>query len=755
MSSGNWGNRKPWGGRGRGGFGGRDRGSRGGVNKNYRGHNFGSNRGFRGGRQNDYGGRGPPQPFQNYAKTPRDTPGKRLSEEEIGVTEYINDHEGFLGVIKSRYSDFQVSEINLKGEIAKLTNTKPPQPPVDKDVEQDEDLLLNKYNVEILPMDEWDRINKLAVSEASSEKVEIDVTGMSKEHRTKIHDAVKKAFGDSIVGSTVGDGDKKLVRFERYRKGVRIDNRVKWVWGGEHVHFILHKENCDTMDAAQRLAERLRMNLRPSCLGYAGTKDRRAKTSQWFSARKIDPRRLAGAARDLRDIHIGNFSFSDTHLKLGMLKGNRFRIALRNVTAADDSVERACQLLSDSGFINYYGLQRFGTRADTPTYEIGKSMLKGEFQEAINGILRPRPGPLQYALEQYREHGAGAALAAGIRSHNSIELRLLKALASQPKDLLGALNKLARNTRLLYIHSYQSMVWNRAVSERIKRFGLKPAAGDLVPLTEVDDDIDEDSDEETPDDQEGVETQDGGDIQDGGNIQDGGGIQGGDPTEPSTEEKQSEKNTGMQKEPVKFPVKILTQEDVDSGQFSILDIIMPLPGYFIDYPPNMVDFYEELLKKDGLTLELKNKIKSLSMSGAYRRLVTRPIDMSWSFVRYNSPTEDLILSDMDEIRGVTLKETPDGQYKALLLSMSLPASCYATMALRELLKVDTSGDNQALQNNYHKKSDATETTDAKGNEASEKLEESDNGNEGEKENGAKRKLDSEDSDAKRAKQGEE
>lgn len=310
-------------------------------------------------------------------------PGKRLSEEEIGVTEYINDHEGFLGVIKSRYSDFQVSEINLNGEIAKLTNTKPPQPPVDKDIEQDEDLLLNKYNVEILPMDEWDRINKLAMSEASSEKVEIDVTGMSKEQRTKIHDAVKKAFGNSIVGSTIGEGDKKLVRFERYRKGVRIDNRVKWVWGGEHVHFILHKENCDTMDAAQRLAERLRMNLRPSCLGYAGTKDRRAKTSQWFSARRLDPRRLAVAARDLRDIHIGNYTFSDTHLKLGMLKGNRFRIALRNVTAPEDSVEKACQLLKDNGFINYYGLQRFGTRADTPTYEIGKSMLKGVDRKSV------------------------------------------------------------------------------------------------------------------------------------------------------------------------------------------------------------------------------------------------------------------------------------------------------------------------------------------------------------------------------------
>lgn len=49
--------------------------------------------------------------------------------------------------------------------------------------------------------------------------MQIDVTGMSKEQRTKIHDAVKKAFGDSIVGSTVNVDNKKFVRFEKFRKG--------------------------------------------------------------------------------------------------------------------------------------------------------------------------------------------------------------------------------------------------------------------------------------------------------------------------------------------------------------------------------------------------------------------------------------------------------------------------------------------------------------------------------------------------------
>lgn len=58
-------------------------------------------------------------------------------------------------------------------------------------------------------------------------------------------------------------------------------------------------------------------------LGYAGTKDRRAKTSQWFSMRKVDPRKIVAACQDLREIHVGNFTFSPKHIKLGMLKGNR------------------------------------------------------------------------------------------------------------------------------------------------------------------------------------------------------------------------------------------------------------------------------------------------------------------------------------------------------------------------------------------------------------------------------------------------
>lgn len=36
---------------------------------------------------------------------------------------------GFTGVIKHRISDFQVNEIDLDGNVAKLTDTKAPPPP--------------------------------------------------------------------------------------------------------------------------------------------------------------------------------------------------------------------------------------------------------------------------------------------------------------------------------------------------------------------------------------------------------------------------------------------------------------------------------------------------------------------------------------------------------------------------------------------------------------------------------------------------
>jgi len=42
--------------------------------------------------------------------------------------------------------------------------------------------------------------------------------------------------------------------------------------------------------------------------------------------------------------------------------------------------------------------------------------------------------------------------------------------------------------RLMYVHAYQSYVWNTVVSRRVREFGLVPRPGDLAFRGAIDDD---------------------------------------------------------------------------------------------------------------------------------------------------------------------------------------------------------------------------------------------------------------------------
>lgn len=64
-------------------------------------------------------------------------------------------------------------------------------------------------------------------------------------------------------------------------------------------------------------------------------------------------------------------------------------------------------------------------------------------------------------------------------------------------------------------------------------------------------------------------------------------------------------------------------------------------------------------------------------------------------MKYHKDTDALIQSDFEEIRGEPVPvSADDGPLKALVLDFCLPSSSYATMALREILKEDTSASHQ-------------------------------------------------------------
>lgn len=90
------------------------------------------------------------------------------------------------------------------------------------------------------------------------------------------------------------------------------------------------------------------------------------------------------------------------------------------------------------------------------------------------------------------------------------------------------------------------------------------------------------------------------------------------------------------------------------------------------------------------------------MSGKYRNIIEKVINLSWYTLQYNDPSCNLIRSDYEELKGEEEpKSVPGGQYKALIIDMCLKSAIYATMVLREVLKIDTSCASQTKLNDYH------------------------------------------------------
>jgi len=198
---------------------------------------------------------------------------------------------------------------------------------------------------------------------------------------------------------------------------VKERSTVKPQKNGRFTYFILEKKNLNTLDAIQLIARKLKIPLKK--FSFAGNKDKIAITTQLCSVDGVGKRIEAITSPNINLTYLGQ---GEKPVSLGDLEGNYFQITVRNITKKPKKI---------NSFINYFGEQRFSKNNE----KIGKALVKKDFEKACLWIDQKN------VKEYLKEH---------------------------PTNFIGALRQLHKKLLKLYIHSYQSYLWNKIVEELSK-----------------------------------------------------------------------------------------------------------------------------------------------------------------------------------------------------------------------------------------------------------------------------------------------
>ena len=222
-------------------------------------------------------------------------------------------------------------------------------------------------------------------------------------------------------------------------------------------------------------------------IGFAGTKDKRGITSQLMSFQTP----LENVSRlVLHQIAITDLYRSKKPLTIGDLIGNHFIIRARNspvdIDTCRESIAQTNQQLTNlGGFPNFFGVQRFGAVRPV-THLVGKWIAKGDLEKAVMTYVAH---PLDSEGEDTRAARARLELerdfAEAIEYYPktlTFERMIIGYLARNPEDYAGSIGVLPPNLQMMFVHAYQSYLFNRMLSERIRQ-GLplnRPLVGDVV-----------------------------------------------------------------------------------------------------------------------------------------------------------------------------------------------------------------------------------------------------------------------------------
>ncbi len=221
-------------------------------------------------------------------------------------------------------------------------------------------------------------------------------------------------------------------------------------------------------------------------INFAGTKDKRAKKTQFMSFYNVSIEKIKEIK--IKDVEIKNIYQSDKSIKIGNLNGNYFEIIIRDINQQikPEKVKEIFSIIQNNdGFPNFFGIQRFGIIRPI-THIVGKYIIKGDFEKAVMTYIgNPIKGEDEETYNLRRNLEKTKNFSQALKTypnHLSFEKAILNKLVINPNDFVGSLKELPKNLLTMFVYAYQSYLFNRILSIRIKK-GLpinKAILGDVV-----------------------------------------------------------------------------------------------------------------------------------------------------------------------------------------------------------------------------------------------------------------------------------
>ncbi len=136
---------------------------------------------------------------------------------------------------------------------------------------------------------------------------------------------------------------------------------------GQHLYVKVTKVGLATKEVQHQLAKLF--EIKSGDIGFAGMKDKHARTTQTFSLSlgHLSEEGVADAVERIRDnvpVTVQQARLHKNKLKLGHLLGNRFRVTIDDlgddILSIVDQAEKIVHSLRQTGLPNFFGPQRFG-----------------------------------------------------------------------------------------------------------------------------------------------------------------------------------------------------------------------------------------------------------------------------------------------------------------------------------------------------------------------------------------------------------